>query len=702
MIRKHKIYIIIGITVFLLFAVLPVNTKGGEKVPWDITLKGEGNDPAFRSSTGMEIFLKNGTRPKEIAVFVNQQKIKLSWDYEQSAQIVFQEEGNYKVHIVHKNGYEETRQITVELSNPTAAKITAGSYVPGVWSCKNVVLEAYGAKATSDIRFYEYKMGQSEWKKMKNNKLEVKEDFDDLIYVRAVSKAGREGRITQIPVKVWKQKPALARIQCDQKSVGGWYQNIPVFSYDLQQKEGPKIHLYAKLTDLKTKETQTGIDQIPKIRKDGRYELKIYIRDEAGNQSEQRYETTCFIDTNAPEIFVQYKNTGSEVMKYQKAQILVRDENLKKGNIILKTSGRQTKPWKMEGQYYKTEVIFSKNGKQALSIEAEDQAENKTIIGEKSFIIDTQKPKIQIQGIDQGKSYTKPVKIQVNVKDQNLNPDKTHIYLNGKKTDSFVVKKDGYYTIDVQAEDFAGNQNKMQRRFTINQSGIQIHFLQKNLKGKQVAIRNLKPGFYIKSLEPVQVMAFWVNGQKVEYQWKEDKVYAKDPITENGKCSISLRVRDSAGNEKTSGENQFIYDTQKPVIKTEGLNKKFECEYGKEISIFLENQKDQWKKVMLDRKEQKLKEQKIILKDLAPGKHILDLKAVDQAGNETTQTIQFRITKVLPKAVKEIVEKEEKKTTKQDTTKQDTSKLWMIFLAGAGSILLSVQTVRNYRKNKRS
>ena len=77
-------------------------------------------------------------------------------------------------------------------------------------------------------------------------------------------------------------------------------------------------------------------------------------------------------------------------------------------------------------------------------------------------------------------------------------------------------------------------------------------------------------------------------GKKKEYQWKEDKVYIKDPITENGKCSVSLHVKDSAGNEKTSEEIQFFYDTQKPVIKIEGLDQKSECEYGKQIGILLE------------------------------------------------------------------------------------------------------------------
>ena len=36
MIRKYKIYIIMGITVLLLFMVLPVDTKGDWEIPWDI------------------------------------------------------------------------------------------------------------------------------------------------------------------------------------------------------------------------------------------------------------------------------------------------------------------------------------------------------------------------------------------------------------------------------------------------------------------------------------------------------------------------------------------------------------------------------------------------------------------------------------------------------------------------------------------
>ena len=102
------------------------------------------------------------------------------------------------------------------------------------------------------------------------------------------------------------------------------------------------------------------------------------------------------------------------------------------------------------------------------------------------------------------------------------------------------------------------------------------------------------------------------------------------------------------------------------MIKIEGLDQKSECEYGKQIGILLENKTDQWEKVILDGKEQKLEHHKITWKELAPGKHVLHLKAVDQAGNKTDQRITFKITKVLPKAVKQIVIKQDKIPSKKD------------------------------------
>ena len=70
------------------------------------------------------------------------------------------------------------------------------------------------------------------------------------------------------------------------------------------------------------------------------------------------------------------------------------------------------------------------------------------------------------------------------MKDQNLNSDKTYIYLNGKKMNSVMIKKDGYYTIDVKTEDLAGNQNRCSRKFTVQSKRHTDSFPAGGFKGK--------------------------------------------------------------------------------------------------------------------------------------------------------------------------------------------------------------------------
>ncbi len=76
-------------------------------------------------------------------------------------------------------------------------------------------------------------------------------------------------------------------------------------------------------------------------------------------------------------------------------------------------------------------------------------------------------------------------------------------------------------------------------------------------------------------------------------------------------------------------------------------------------------------------------------------------EAVDQAGNKTDQRITFKITKVLPKAVKQIVVKQDKIPSKKDEKKQKYPNLWLLFLIGT-SIFVSVKMFCSYRKSRHS
>lgn len=707
MIRKYNLWVITGMIFFFFISAFPINTKGQEidESMWNITLKGKGEEPFFQSSVTMEVDLKSGSTKDDVMIFVNKQKWEGNWDYDQNLKMVFREEGNYEIHLIHKNGYEEIRKITIELNNPTSAKINTGVYGPGTWSNQDIFIKAYGSNSVSKVAYYQYKIGDDQWKIMKNDQLEIKNNLDEQILIRPVSRAGREGNISKVWCRLWKKTPKIPDIYCDQRSNDGWYQKIPEFSYKVQQTDGPKIHIYAKLTQVETKQVQTEIDQIPVIKQDGKYQWKIWAQDEAGNKSNEVFKTMCFVDTKKPEIFIQYEKEQSylKALKYQKAKIKIKDQNLLKRSLKIKTSGKQIAAWKQEGDFYQTEVIFDTDGKQNLWIQAQDMAGNIVEKEESTFQIDTQKPQIEIHGITNEKSYNRPVNISVRINDKNL--DKTQIYLNRQKWLGGKISMDGYYKIEVQAQDFAGNKNSAVKRFTVNQRGIGIQFLQKNLREANVSTKNLKPGFQITSLEPVQVTEFLVNGQKVAYQWIEDKVYVKDPIIDNGRCTISMSVKDANGKKCSSEKVTFFYDTKKPVIKMKGLDKNYESVYGTEILLFLENDKDHWTKIMLDDQKIKHSGNKIRLQNLEPGVHVMNLSAIDLAGNEVKKEIRFKVTKILPDPIKKIVKKDQSEEKKTNESKKSSKiYLWMMIgmmVTGTSAVLI-YKKVQKYRKYERS
>lgn len=697
MIRKHKIWIIIGSVLVLLLSAFPTKTKGMEEYSmWDITLKGDGQAPYFQSSVRMEIDLKGTSTKEDVTIFINKQKWEGDWDYDQSTRIIFKDEGNYEVYIVHQNGYEEMRKIIVELNDPTKPKINTGFYKEGTWTNHKITLKAYGSKAISKISHYEYKIGNGNWKVMKDDQLEIDHDMDDQVMIRSVSNTGRQSEIQKVWCRLWSERPNIPKVNCDQHTENGWYQRIPTFTCEINQKGGPPIHSYIKLVNLETKQTRLEIDNVPMIKKDGKYQLEIWSKDEAGNTSEEKIQSTCFIDTKKPEIFVEYGTTKkiNGVLKYQKAKIKIRDQNLVKRSVVMNTSATQIKAWKQEGDFYQTEIVFERDGRQNLQIKAKDLAGNELTRDEKQFVIDTKKPEIEIDGIQDGKSYKKPVNMHIRIKDKNLDQNKTKIYLNQKKWNGGKIKKDGFYTVQVETQDLAGNTNAKTKYFTLNQRGIAIQFLQKDLIGKNISIRNLKPGFRITSLEPVQIMEFLVNGQKVAYQWKEDKVYVKDPILD-GKCKISLQVKDANGDQRTSEDIVFFYDTKSPVIKIQGIDKNAECVYGKKIILSLENGEDHWRKVILDGKKIACSKNIISFNKLDPGVHVLELEARDLALNKTKRKIKFKVTKVIPDPVKNIVKTQQSAKKKEE--KQESSKSYLWIVTGF-IIFLSFMTIR-YRKS---
>lgn len=660
----------------------------GQETYWMIHMETSENPVYFLNGTGVEIELVKGVRPKEIKIFVNRRQEEILWE-ENKTVVYFQEEGRYQLTVEHKNGIREHRVIVIEIENPTVPNISCGTYKPGKWTAQDVRIQGWGSKAVSGISKYEYKIGNEKWKEMNDEGLKIKESLEEIIQVRAVSKAGRQGDIQQIPVKVWKEKPSRARIVYNQPDQNGWYQKIPKIQVVYPKEEGPEVTTYFTMYYMDKKEIITRKNEIPPILEEGSYQLETWSVDEAGNRSEKSGKYTWKIDSTAPKIQWNYEKAfpcGQKSIKNQKIQVTVRDKNITEKSIQMTTSGRWSGQWIRRGGGYTTEVSFQKEGKQDFTIQCKDDAGNKGRQKAASFFIDRTSPEITVKGVENHKVYTGKVSLEIVIKDTCLDRSKTKILLNKKEWKGGIIEKDGHYILSVEGGDNAGNYSKKEYRFTINQRGIRIEFLQENLQNVPTNQKKLKLAFLIESMDPVRIQRFRINGTEVSYVWRKNVVWMKSSLRKDGIYNVELAVVDAGGNHTKVDNIKIVYDTKAPDVVIEGIKNQDKIQYGSTIEISLLNQKDRLQFVKLDGADLTVKSKRIQIEKLDPGIHSIYIKAKDAAGNFTEKKLSFEVEKIWPQITKTKVKEQLKEKSN-----------WGVVVLGISG-MIAIIFIRNIKK----
>lgn len=635
-----------------------VRIRGNYK-PWELTWSREEEMPYFRSAAHLKIQLKEGADSSQIKVFVNSRQQDLLWLEEKTTELFFEEEGFYEVEIRHKDGEYYHRRIYVELSDPSAPKISTGGYKEGIWTKEDVALKLLGAKSLTGIDHYEYRREGGEWKEVLDEKIFLDETMDERVQARAVSKAGRQGEISEIRIKIWKIRPNKVKLYCKEKSTNGWFRKIPVIYWEHQLLEGgPETKLYFELICLDSGKKKVTEGEIPEIREEGRYQLSAWAKDEAGNRSETTEPLNLWIDFGAPEISIwgadQIKNGFCR--RKQTVCIWINDKNITPSSLKIQTSGKRLLGWKPMGNGYYTAVVFQKQGKHYLKAEARDQGGNKT---EKkmTFVLDDQKPEICIRGIENHKTYRKNIKPEISIRDENLYRSRIEILCGGEKITDRILSRDGHYTITAAAEDKAGNRTEVKKVFTINKAGILISFQSPEINGKIINKKKFQPSFLVKSMDPVQVIGFMVNGRSEACESEKDIIRLKNPLEENGPYEIRLILSDASGNYGISKNIKFTYDTKPPEIQILGLDPNGKISYGKEIWVSLRQKEDILESVCIDGKKAEIVEGKAKAAAEDLGRHRLSILARDMAGNEIKKEIWFTVEKAVPQIIKEAVRK---------------------------------------------
>ncbi|MEG0669906.1 S8 family serine peptidase, partial [Clostridium sp.] len=269
------------------------------------------------------------------------------------------------------------------------------------------------------------------------------------------------------------------------------------------------------------------------LNEDGNYELKVEATDDLGNKSTKIVNFS--IKTKGPKVVINGVENGKAYNTTVKPVIIteVGTENV----VTLNDKAYDGKEITTDGNY-------------TLKVVSKDSVGNITEVVI-NFSIDTQGPKVVINGVENGKAYNTTVKpvIITEVGTENV------VTLNDKAYDGKEITTDGNYTLKVVSKDSVGNITEVVINFSID------------TQGPKVVVTGVENGkVYNTSVKPVIITEEGTENVVT----LNDKVYDGKEITSDGKYILKVVSKDSAGNITESVIN-FSIDTQGPKVIIKGV-----------------------------------------------------------------------------------------------------------------------------------
>ncbi|WP_294188826.1 hypothetical protein [uncultured Clostridium sp.] len=377
--------------------------------------------------------------------------------------------------------------------------------------------------------------------------------------------------------------------------------------------------------------SKEGIERTLKysFTEEGNYEVEVESIDKAKNRktSDNIFFT---IDKQAPQLKIIDSNDGEDIVsgkhynKFKNIEVILTDNNLE--SYTLKVNGKEEKIKDEENsKVLKYTLEANKDGVYEISVGAIDKSGNNLTEDKKekvtSFVIDTTKPIVNIEGFDSlNNSFNKKVdSVKVNINE--INFDKNNLKVNLKATEpnketkatviegknievvqikdekgnyidgkyEFVLNKlftmDGKYDISVEMTDIVGNpideSSKNSVSFTVDNTIPDIRVVtpedKKYYKDNEVPLEiRIKDNNHEVNRVTVEKISKKLGEEaKVEKNDYTDFVAEgsdqafKRIFKDEGTYNISVYSKDKAGNENKLPEiYSFVIDRTQPIIGT--------------------------------------------------------------------------------------------------------------------------------------
>ena len=391
------------------------------------------------------------------------------------------------------------------------------------------------------------------------------------------------------------------------------------------------------------------------ISKEGRYDLKVVIVDAAGNEAKKDVSFT--IDKTKPVINSKTVD-GAFVKKISDIEFTTDDTNIDKMELAFAKQNSSPITVNKEGNSISLKDEPSGDAIDEvwnITVKATDKAGN-TEVKSMSVHKDNVAPKVEINGVEDGKFYNKDVNIKASVEDANIATKEMTI--NGTVVSGLdqTITKEGEYDVSVKAVDKSGNETVKSLHFTIDKTPPVT-----TISGLVAKKHYQKPDMAKFSVnEPAEIhYEVIADGKTI----KEGKGDAFDGYTVDGDYTVKAWSIDRAGNVGEKASISFVKDSTAPTVDLSGVSEGKYYNTNKGVSISVNERYYDTNKVSVtayrERKGQKynvpfsFKSNAVnstnTLNATETGTYHITVSAVDEAGNKSkTKSITFTVDKEKP------------------------------------------------------
>ena len=502
---------------------------------------------------------------------------------------------------------------------------------------------------------------------------------------RAVDNSGNEAK-EEINLKIDLTAPSVSAYGVED---GAFYSAAPAVYISETEKyfsaEGNRIFLTVKkdgktVLERTVQQTNSAIIDAGTFSEDGNYDVSIYAKDAAENESNTL--TYSFIkDAAAPDIDITHNGSINEngwLNKIPTVTGTARDElsgltslSIYQDNKV-KTAESYNRSTGWESVSISADLSsYGKDGAYLFRAEAQDRSGNKSA-AEMSLFIDTVAPVISAEGVKNGEIYhTVPV-IKVTEDEMYYDASGARIYyeltrgkeavtkryVSGKNTlsvPSSVYKKDGTYTVTIYAVDAAGNRSNT----------LKYKFI-RDTKAPVVAISGVSEGKYYNKAQTVSIRVAEKNYKsnrvvisavrtlggkrtKVNFPWKNKALSSTSSksFSDTGTYTITAYAVDHAGNRSKTKKISFTVDTKAPEITITGVKDGGVYTYGQGVAPKVEISDDYLasKSITYTKGGQSISSPSFSQEKENDGIWVLTATATDKSGNTTKKQVNFTLNR---------------------------------------------------------